>query len=205
MVCVFARVDGSEIGSPSVPVAASQLRSSRIPAWWGRCARTNNFAKCGDGSRGTSFTTSRRCSFPALCQIPTRHHHDDPSRSRCCLSCDDLSDSGIALVGCRQAIREGTLDYIDSWRRVPIRPCHVNYQKRREMNTFEDTAEEEVKVEWREAINKGSRDLRPVLQKLYYTRARVLSKTIQAFAEGFREGIDEVKQRDSDRQRTESN
>lgn len=38
-------------------------------------------------------------------------------------------------------------------------------------------------------------DIRLVLQRLYYSRLHVLTKAVQNFAKGFREGMDEVTKR----------
>lgn len=87
------------------------------------------------------------------------------------------------------------MDYIDSWRKVPRRPVHM-------------VAEEEVGVEEKTKENGsegiGSGDVRRVLQRLYYSRARVLTQTVQSFAEGFRDGMTEVHRQQPQKRRERS-
>ena len=75
-----------------------------------------------------------------------------------------------------------------------MRPVHqlpVQEDKAEETSWSDDFEEKEGSGD--AAQDARSRDLRRVLQRLYYSRARVLSKTVESFAEGFREGMRDVK------------
>ena len=67
-----------------------------------------------------------------------------------------------------------------------------NYDRDRSIADGDDGS---MGSDWKEAFKGDHRDVRRFLQRIYYTRAWVLTKTVQSFAEGFREGIDEVKKR----------
>lgn len=50
-----------------------------------------------------------------------------------------------------------------------------------------------MSVDSGKVLKEGKRDIRPGLQKLYYSRGKVLFKTVRSFAEGFNEGIAEMR------------
>lgn len=53
-------------------------------------------------------------------------------------------------------------------------------------------------VDLGKVLKEGKRDIRPGLQKLYYSRGKVLSKTVRSFAEGFNEGLAEMRTQNED-------
>ena len=66
---------------------------------------------------------------------------------------------------------------------------HIKYDAEQERKYKVDKEDE---IQWEELDKIGRRDLRPFLQKIYYSKGRVLTKTIAEFVEGFHEARQEV-------------
>ena len=67
---------------------------------------------------------------------------------------------------------------------------HLKYIE--EEKKRKDANEDWGEIDWKELTQESGRDLRLLLQKIYYSKARVLTKTIAYFIQGYREGRQEV-------------
>lgn len=93
-----------------------------------------------------------------------------------------------------ECIRDGTKDYLEGWK-VSL---GMDKKKGEETDQAENRTDRS-KEEWHEDVEVAAKlgairtaeGIKPILQRLYFTRLSVYKEAVQNFVEGYREGLRE--------------
>lgn len=89
-----------------------------------------------------------------------------------------------------ECVRDGTKDYLEGWK------VSLGLDKRKkeektpnDQEARENQSQEDLEVTAKLGAIRTAEGIKPILQKLYFTRLSVYKEAVQNFIEGYREGL----------------